>query len=177
MIFEDTMRRPIIKALILSTILGFFLSVPIRALETDRQQQVLWSSDGGSIMRINGNTRILEMSENVKVTQGSLKIIGSEAIFEYLVSTNELTKVTVRGSPVQYQQQLDEDGNLVTGTSDTLVFYSDELDETILELVGNANIESPDSTMSCAAIIYIADQDLIREATGPCQGMLSPQSN
>ena len=55
--------------------------------------------------------------------------------------------------------------------------YSDELDETILELVGNANIESPDSTMSCAAIIYIADQDLIREATGPCQGMLSPQSN
>ena len=128
-------------------------------------------------MRIIGNTRILEMSENVKVTQGSLKIIGSEAVFEYLVSTNELTKVTVRGSPVQYQQQLDEDGNLVTGTSDILVFYSDELDETILELVGNANIESPDSTMSCAAIIYIADQDLIREATGPCQGMLSPQSN
>ena len=177
MILEDPMSRPIIKALILSMILGFFLPVSIRALETDRQQQVLWSSDGDSTMRINGNTRILEMSENVKVTQGSLEIIGSEAIFEYLVSTNELTKVTVRGSPVQYQQQLDEDGNLVTGTSDTLVFYSDELDETILELVGNANIESPDSTMSCAAIIYIADQDLIREATGPCQGMLSPQSN
>ena len=177
MIFEDTMRRPIIKALILPTILGFFLSVPIRALEADRQQQVLWSSDGGSTMRINGNTRILEMNENVKVTQGSLEIIGSEAIFEYLVSTNELTKVTVRGSPVQYQQQLDEDGNLVTGTSDTLVFYSDELDETILELVGDANIESPDSTMSCAAIIYIADQDLIREATGPCQGILSSQPN
>jgi lipopolysaccharide transport protein LptA len=146
-------------------------------LEADRQQQVLWSSDGGSTMRINGNTRILEMNENVKVTQGSLEIIGSEAIFEYLVSTNELTKVTVRGSPVQYQQQLDEDGNLVTGTSDTLVFYSDELDETILELVGDANIESPDSTMSCAAIIYIADQDLIREATGPCQGILSSQPN
>jgi lipopolysaccharide transport protein LptA len=171
------MSRPTTKTLKLSVILGLFLPFSILALEADRDQQVLWSSDGDSTMSIQGETRILEMRENVKVTQGTLEIFGNEAIFEYLVSTNELTKVTVHGSPVRYQQQLNEDGNLVTGTSDTLVFYTDELNETILELVGNANIESPDSTMSCASIIYIADRDLIREATGPCQGMLSSQPN
>ena len=73
----------------------------------------------------------------------------------------------MHGTPVRFQQQLDEDGALVIGTSDTLLFYSDELDETILELVGNANIESPDSTMRCEAIVYISDRDLIREAAGP----------
>ena len=72
---------------------------------------------------------------------------------------------------------MDEDGALVKGTSDTLIFYTDELDETILELLGNANIESPDSTMRCEAIVYISDRDLIREATGPCQGTLSSQPN
>tara|TARA_B100000929_G_scaffold55269_1_gene41105 strand:- start:4154 stop:4510 length:357 start_codon:yes stop_codon:yes gene_type:complete len=114
------------------------------------------------------------MAENVKVTQGSLEILGNEAIFEYSVSTNELTRVIVQGMPVHYQQQLDEDGSMVTGTSNTLLFYTDELyNETILELVGDADIRSPDSAMSCAAIIYIVDRDLIKEATGPCEGTLS----
>ncbi len=157
--------------------LGVLLPLSLAALESDKDQQVLWSSDGDSTMNIEGDTRILEMSENVRVTQGSLEILGNEAVFEYQVSSNELTRVTVHGTPVRYQQQLDEEGTLVIGTSDTLMFYSDELDETILELIGNANIESPDSTMSCAAIIYISDRDLIREATGPCQGTLSSQQN
>lgn len=157
--------------------LALILPISIVALESDKNQQVLWSSDGDSTMSIEGEIRILEMSENVQVTQGSLEIFGNQAIFEYLVATNELSRVTVHGTPVRYQQQLDESGALVVGTSDTLVFYTDDFDETILELVGNANIESPDSAMSCAAIVYISDRDLIREATGPCQGMLSSQPN
>ena len=152
-----------------------FLSTELgMSLESDKNQRVLWSSDGDSTMSIIGNTRTLSMTENVKVTQGSLEILGNEAIFEYSVSTNELTRVIVQGMPVHYQQQLDEDGSMVTGTSDTLLFYTDELsNETILELVGNADIQSPDSAMSCAAIIYIVDRDLIKEATGPCEGTLS----
>ena len=144
------------------------------SLESDKDQSVLWRADGDSTMSIEGDTRILAMTENVKVTQGTLEILGDEAVFEYSASTNELTRVTVHGSPVNYQQQLDEDGAIVKGTSDTLLFYTDEIgNETVLELIGNAVIESPDSAMSCASIIYIADRDLIREATGPCEGMLS----
>lgn len=153
------------------------LPLSLMALEADKYQQVLWSSDGDSTMNIVGNNRILEMRENVKVTQGTLEIYGNEAVFEYQASTNELTKVTVHGNPVRYQQQLDENGTLVVGTSTTLLFYTDELNQTILELVGDANIQSPDSSMSCSAIIYISEQDLIREAVGPCQGTLSSQPN
>ncbi len=169
------MNRQLTSISKLIVCLAIILPFSIVALESDREQQVIWSSDGDSTMSIQGEIRILEMSENVKVTQGTLEILGNEAIFEYQVSTNELTKVTVHGTPVHYQQQLNEDGTVVVGTSDTLLFYTDDLDETILELVGNANIESPDSTMSCAAITYISERDLIREATGPCQGMLSSQ--
>ena len=159
----------------LCLLVGIFLVMEtVVSLESDKTQPVLFSSDGNSTMNIKGNSRILEMSNNVKVTQGTLEILGNEATFEYSVSTNELTRVTVHGTPVRYQQQLDEEGSLVKGTSDTLLFYTDEIDnETILELVGNANIESPDSAMRCAAITYIVDRDLIREANGPCEGMLS----
>ena len=171
------MSRQLTSILKLAACLGIILQPSISALESDGDQQVLWSSEGNSTMSIQGNIRILEMSANVRVTQGTLEILGDEAIFEYEANSNELKKVTVSGSPVRYQQQLDEDGALVTGTSDMLLFYTDELDETILELLGNANIESPDSTMRCEAIVYISDRDLIREATGPCQGTLSSQPN
>ncbi|MBM87725.1 MAG: hypothetical protein CMQ41_05050 [Gammaproteobacteria bacterium] len=156
---------------------GVLSSLPLIALESDKDQQVLWSSEGDSTMSIIGDSRILKMNEDVTVTQGTLEIYGSEATFEYRVSTNELSKVTVQGNPVRYQQQLDTTGTLVVGTSDTLLFYTDALDQTILELIGNANLESPDSTMSCSAIIYVSDYDLIREATGPCQGTLNSQPN
>jgi len=171
------MSRQLTSILYLAVCLGIILQPSISALESDGDQQVIWSSEGDSTMSIQGNIRILEMSANVRVTQGTLEILGDEAIFEYEANSNELKKVTVSGSPVRYQQQLDEDGALVKGTSDTLIFYTDELDETILELLGNANIESPDSTMRCEAIVYISDRDLIREATGPCQGTLSSQPN
>jgi lipopolysaccharide transport protein LptA len=148
------------------------------SLESDKHQSVLWRADGDSTMSMDGDTRSLVMTENVRVTQGTLEILGDEAVFEYRASTNELTRVTVHGSPVNYQQQLDEDGAIVKGSSDTLLFYTDEIEnETVLELVGNAVIESPDSAMSCASIIYIADRDLIREATGPCEGILSTTQN
>ncbi|MED5411398.1 MAG: LptA/OstA family protein [Pseudomonadota bacterium] len=171
------MSRQLTSILNLAVCLGIILQPSVSALESDGDQQVIWSSEGDSTMSIQGNIRILEMSANVRVTQGTLEILGDEAIFEYEANSNELKKVTVSGSPVRYQQQLDEDGALVKGTSDTLIFYTDELDETILELLGNANIESPDSTMRCEAIVYISDRDLIREATGPCQGTLSSQPN
>lgn len=148
------------------------------AVETDKEQPVEWSSDGDSTMKLEGSSRFLEMSDNVKVTQGSLEIFGDNALFEYSADSNDLQRVTVQGTPVRYQQLLDEEGSTVVGTSDTIVFYRDELaDEMIVELIGNANIESPDSTMNCAAITYIADNDLIREATGPCQGSLNSNSN
>lgn len=169
------MLNQIIKApqkLLLAALLCY--SNAAFTLETDKQQDVQWSSDGDAKMRMEGDVRILTYIENVKVTQGTLLITGSEAIFEYSASTNELIKVTIYGNPVRYQQQLDADEGMVEGSSQTMLFYTDTVDgETILEMIGDASIESPDSKMSCVAITYLADRDLIREAKGPCQGVLS----
>lgn len=146
----------------------------VYALESDRNQTLEFSADGDSTMRIADNTRIVEMSGNVRVVQGTLKILGDEAIFEYDATTNELTRVTVHGMPVDYRQQLDEDGTIVIGSGDTIVFYTDDASgESVIELIGNAIIEDPETTWSCTAITYFVDSKLIPQSTGPCEGSLA----
>ena len=151
---------------------------PSSALESDAQQEIVWSADGGSTMHQEGNTQIWELNDNVNVTQGSLKITGDQAIIEVDAENNEILRVTVNGSPVNYEQQLDETGAMVVGSSLSIEFYRDSSDEgMIVDMIGEARIASPDTTMNCAAITYLADRDLIREAQGPCQGSLIPNSN
>jgi lipopolysaccharide transport protein LptA len=175
---EEVMSKPRIEiALIALIVLVGNHFYGIAALENDREQNVSWNADQAKMNPV-GELRILDLIGNVKVIQGSLEITGNHAVFEYGAADNELKKITVTGSPVHYRQQLDMEESMVIGTSDTLMFYTDEVEnQTILELIGKAHIESPDSTMSCAAITYLADQDLIREAVGPCEGVLSPTSN
>ena len=151
---------------------------PLLALESDSRQEISWSADGGSTLRMEGNSQIWELNDNVNVTQGSLKISGNQAIIELDAETNELIRVTVNGSPVNYQQQLDDSGAMVIGSSLSIEFYRDSTDQgLIIDLIGDARIASPDTTMNCAAITYLADRDLIREAQGPCQGSLIPNPN
>lgn len=148
------------------------------ALEADKLQPLVYFADGNTSMRNEGEFKIIEMSENVRVIQGTLEILGDEAILELNTATGELSKVTVHGNPVHYQQQADEDGGMIIGTSKTLVFYTDEIDGgSILELVDEASIKTPDSTMSCSSIIYAVDEGLIRDAPGPCTGVFGSASN
>ena len=141
------------------------------------QSPVNWSADGEMLVTIENNRRILRMQDNVRISQDGIDISGNSAIFEYTLDTQELLRVTVLGSPVNYTQASETDAEPVTGNSDILIFYDDELTEdTIIEMIGNAFIKSPSSTMNCASIIYITEQDLIREAVGPCQGALTSQN-
>lgn len=144
------------------------------ALESDKNQEMQWSADGDSRMSIDNGIRIYRMVENVRITQGSLEIRGDAATIEYDIGSNQLSKVTVTGSPAHYQQQLDSSDEPVQGTSNTLTFYTDEMDgTTVIELIGDAVIESPTSNLRCSSIVYVADLDLIREAPGPCSGVFN----
>lgn len=165
-------------------LLGFAaltLSSNAFSLVTDKQEKVTWEAAGNSTMTVDSGLRTLTLEDSVIVTQGSLRITGDRAIFEYAVDSNELNRITVFGSPVGYSQQLSADGENVAGTSKELRLYSDKTtSESIVELIGDAAITSPDSTMNCVAITYLVDLDLIREAKGPCNGSLSstsPQGN
>ncbi len=172
------MKRYPTSFVVLAGCLLAFISGGLNALEADKSEKIHSSHDGNLTMSTSGEFRILAMEENVKITQGSLQITGDEAIFEYLLASNELIRVTVTGSPVRYQQQLNASGGLATGTSDSLLLYTEpETGQNVLELIGTANISTPDSSMKCAAIVYLADQDIIREASGPCEGVINSQPN
>lgn len=161
-------------AIALTVIFAGLFSALSFSLETDKDQELLWSADGDSRMSIEDGIRLVEMSDNVKITQGTLEIRGDAATIEYNISNNEVSKVTVTGTPVYYQQQLDSSDVPVKGSSNSISFYSDEVDgATVVELVGDAVIESPSSNLRCSAIVYIADLDLIREAPGPCSGVFN----
>ena len=141
------------------------------SLETDKDQELLISANGDSRMSIIGDTRLMEMSDNVIITRGTMEIRGDTATIETIMSSGEVSKVTVVGTPVYYQQQLDSSDEPVKGSSNSITFYSDEDDgATIVELVGEAVIESPSSNFKCSAITYIAELDLMRDSQGPCSG-------
>ena len=162
-------NSPSMLALIIT--LGCLSITSSFSLEADKDQELLVSADGGSRMSIIGDIRLMEMSDNVIITRGTMEIRGDTATIETIMSSGEVSKVTVVGTPVYYQQQLDSSDEPVKGSSNSITFYSDEDDgATIVELVGEAVIESPSSNFKCSAITYIAELDLMRDSQGPCSG-------
>ena len=146
---------------LLSLVLVAVLSQTGHALEADRDQAVQFQADGGSTMKFVDQLRVVEMSENVKITQGSLEILGEHAIIEFDANSSELERITVRGAPVSYKQELDTDGNTVTGSSETIEIYTDaDTGETIVELIGNAEIRDAQSAWRCRAITYVVEREL-----------------
>lgn len=141
------------------------------SLEADKDQELLVSANGSSRMSIVGDIRLLEISDNVIITLGTMEIRGDTATIETIMSSGEVSKVNVVGTPVYYQQQLSSSDEEVKGSSNSITFYPDEGDGTaVVELVGGAIIESPTSNFKCSAITYIAELDLMRDSQGPCSG-------
>jgi lipopolysaccharide transport protein LptA len=152
-------------------IIGCLSSTSSISLEADKDQELLFSADGGSHMSIEGDIRLMEMSDNVIITRGTMVIRGDTATIESIISSGEISKVTVLGTPVYYEQQLDSNDEPVKGSSNSISFYTDADDgSSVVELIGEAVIESPTSNFKCSAIVYIAEQDLIRDTQGPCSG-------
>jgi len=159
--------------LILIIILGCLAITSSFSLEADKNQELLFSADGGSHMSIEGDNRLLEMSNNVIITRGTMVIRGDNATIRSIISNGEVSKVTVVGTPVHYEQQLDANDEPVKGSSNSISFYTDDDGTSVIELIGEAVIKSPTSNFKCSAITYIAEQDLIRDTKGPCSGAFS----
>ncbi len=175
--------KSLIKSLSVSTVscLVLVLLSPLtrgaeQSESTLLKENVDWSADGNSTMTIEGSIRRLNLNDNVRVTQGTLVILGDNATLEYDEPTRELIRVTVHGTPVRYSQDLASPGSSVKGNSNTIVLYSQEgSGETVVELTGNAYIESPDTTLSCASIVYLPALDLVPNTTGPCVGSFNQE--
>ena len=162
-------------------LLGLWCGTAMCQLTESGDSPVDWKAAGEVTMRSENGIRIIEMSEQVEVTQGSIVVHGDHAIFEYAADTGKLLRATVNGTPVRYRQQLagdNDDGAIVSGASETLVLYEDTMTgQTMIEMLGQASITTPDSNMACAAILYNTSQNLIPSSTGPCDGSLTTPSN
>lgn len=160
---------------LIASSLWFFLPQAIAAESADETSApVEWTADGEFTVRVENDIRIVEMQDNVKVTQGNLVITGERAVFEYTVQGNDLIRVTVYGSPVNYQQERETTDGTVTGSSDIIILFEDELTtNTLIEMKGNATIQTEDSLTSCAELIYDTELNIIPSSTGPCGGSIS----
>ncbi|MCB1670128.1 MAG: LptA/OstA family protein [Gammaproteobacteria bacterium] len=140
----------------------------VSSLESDQQQDIVYSSVGRSTSRLEGDVRIITLEQDVKVTQGSMQISGDNAVFESESGSSAIRRVTMEGTPARYRQQLDENDDFVEGESDSIYYYVDG--EPIIELVGSAILRSASDVLSCAAIKYYTDSRFT-ETTGPCEGV------
>ena len=86
------------------------------------QSPVNWSADGELLVTVENNRRILRMQDNVRISQDGIDISGNSAIFEYTLDTQELLRVTVLGTPVNYTQASESGAEPVTGTATPLSF-------------------------------------------------------
>ena len=140
----------------------------VLSLESDKNQDIIYSSLGGSTSRIENGIRIVTFEQDVKVAQGTLEISGDSARLESEVETGAVRRLSVTGSPARYRQQLDTEGNLVEGESES-IFYSVE-GEPVVEFIGSAVLKGANDILRCAAIKYYTDSQYT-ETTGPCQGV------
>jgi lipopolysaccharide transport protein LptA len=142
------------------------------------KEPVEYSNDGKTTMVISEGVRLVTLNDNVKVKQGSMEILGDTAVIEIEEATRELIKVTVHGTPVRYAQTVGNAGGSVKGNSNIIVLFTqDNTGETVVELTGEARIETPDTTMNCAAIVYLPNLALVPDSTGPCVGSFNQEQD
>ena len=77
--------------IVLIITLGYLSITSSFSLEADKDQELLVSADGGSRMSIVGDIRLMEMSDNVIITRGSMEIRGDTATIETLMSSGEVS--------------------------------------------------------------------------------------
>lgn len=143
-------------------------------LESDKDQDIEYSSLGPSTSRVDGNVRITTLEDNVQVIQGTMEISGDKAVFERDLDSSTIRRVTVTGTPAHYLQQIDATGATIEGDSDAIHYYVEG--EPVVEFVGAATLRGLNDILSCASIKYFTDSQFT-ETTGPCEGVSSNPAN
>ncbi len=143
------------------------------SLSNDREQDLIWSADGDTVINTVDGTRVVTVNRNVFIKQGSMELRGDQAIFEYDQRNSELRKVTVNGAPASFQQQPDGSSNVITGSSEVIHYYTGAQNQ--IEFIGAARFNQEGSVMNCVEIRHIIGAGTT-EMTGPCSGTLPPQT-
>ena len=147
---------------------AFFTCLSVSGQESDLDQPIIYTSQGGSTSRTENGVRTVTLENQVTITQGSLELTGDQAVYESDAESGTIQLITVTGAPAHYRQASDETGEMIEGDSDSIHYYV-EGDEAVVEFIGSATLTRTNDILSCASIKYYTDSRFT-ETTGPWRG-------
>ncbi|MGR3807528.1 lipopolysaccharide transport periplasmic protein LptA [Pasteurella testudinis] len=146
------------KSLLLAGTL--LLSFSASALKSDTQQPINITSDNQSL---DLEKNIVTFSDNVVITQGSILINARQVTITRPADSSGKEKIEALGSPVTFQQQLDN-GKPINGRASKVNY---DLGSQYLVLTGNAQLKQLDSQIDAEVITYdVQQQKMIAKNSG-----------
>ncbi|MDH2998941.1 lipopolysaccharide transport periplasmic protein LptA [Pasteurellaceae bacterium LFhippo2] len=143
------------KPLILTTLLG--LSFSAHALKGDTDQPI--NIDSGS-QSLDMENNVVVFSDNVLITQGSIKITASKVTIKRQEGKKET--IDAVGGPVTFQQTLDN-GKPVQGKGNSVHY---DLGSEFLTLTGNAELKQEGSFIKAQKITYDVKRQQLKATSG-----------
>ena len=143
--------KPILATALLS------VSFSATALKGDTDQPI--NIDSGS-QSLDMENNVVVFSDNVVITQGSIKINASKVT----ITRQEGKKETIdaSGAPVTFQQTLDN-GKPVNGKGNSVHY---DLGSEFLTLIGNAELKQLDSFIKAEKITYDVKKQQLKATSG-----------
>lgn len=137
-------------ALLLTLLCGLMLNLlatatVATAAESDFSQPIDVSADRSEY---NQKTGKQVLSGNVEIRQGSM-LIKADSI-DVVLADNKLSKIEGQGSPITFQQ-LNEEGELVTGSCDSISY---DAVNGVLTMTGNALLKQPKQELKSDSIVF-----------------------
>ncbi len=138
-------RLPTRRARVALYLILFCLSMPLMALESDRQKslEVSANSTDGTL-----GDGVTTLRGNVDIHQGTLRITADEA--EVKKIDGKVSSVTFRGQPAFLEQEIEEQG-LVQATANTIDY---QVASGLVTLAGNADVKHPQYQISGELLTY-----------------------
>lgn len=127
------------------------------ALPSDKNETIRGSADNLTVDQKNG---VATYTGAVKIQQGSL-IISANSIVIHTNPDSSVEKMIATGSPARFQQQPDQDQNVVTAAAQQITYTPNN--EHLL-LVEDASVEQNGAVMSGPRIDYDLAKEVMKAA-------------
>lgn len=127
------------------------------ALKGDTEQPIHINSGSQSL---DMEKNVLVLTDNVVITQGSIKINATKVTITREEGKKE--KIDAQGSPVHFQQMLDN-GKPVQGKASRVQY---DLGTEFLTLMGNAELKQLDSFIQAERITYDVKKQQLKASSG-----------
>lgn len=144
-----------------SVAISLLLSTPLLALKNDIEKPVHINADS---VIFNKSKGFAIYEGNVSIIQGTLKIRAAK--IEIKASNNEISKITASGSPVSFEQKMD-DGKMAKGKANRVIY---QVKEKQIIMDGNAALSQNNDKFSSNHIVYAINSGELKAGSKKAPG-------